>query len=170
MERPQFAGVVLVAIVVLAAVAGQAATTNIHVVNSGGSVPLCVKYWVPQQHVGGGCRELRPGQAWDIRASETWEGATMWALRGGCGGEACHTGPPNGVTQFQFTLNGFEGRDYYDLSIAAGFNMALAIKPTNAACTALSCLNVLHGSACQAGATKTCTHGSTDYNVNFSIA
>ena len=136
---------------------------KLEIVNEGKKKAVCAKYWVPS--VGGGCRELRAGQVWEMRASgPEWEGATMWAVRGSCGGEACHTGPPSGVTQFQFTLAGFENRDYYDLSIAAGFNAGVSVTPSNAACPSLSCLSL---SRCQAGATKTCPYASTDYRVTF---
>ena len=147
-------------------VASMCEATKIVVVNEG-EIEICAKYWVPgPKAAGGGCRELRPGQAWELVSMSPWEGATMWAVRGTCGGEACHTGPPSGVTQFQFTLSGFEARDYYDLSVAAGYNAGIAVRPTNQACAALSCMSLAHG-ACQAGSTKTCPYGSTDYRVTF---
>lgn len=142
---------------------------NLHVVNGGGAT-VCARYWVPNE-VGGGCRDLGPGQVWDVWATARWQSATMWASRGGCGGQPCNMGPPSGFTQFEFTLGGFDNKDYYDVSTLAGFNMGVSVIPTNGACPSQTCLAL---DRCQGAlpyaldATKACSYGSTDYTILFS--
>ncbi|MCO5598365.1 hypothetical protein L7F22_052460 [Adiantum nelumboides] len=144
--------------------------TLLHVVNGGG-IALCIKYWVPDVKIGGACRELAPNEVWEIEATPDWKASSMWALRGDCTtNQPCNTGPPSGVTQFEFTLGGFGGADYYDISTLVGFNMGISIQPSNINCTAQSCLSLDH---CEGAlpehltSTQTCPYGTTNYAITF---
>ncbi|KAH7440165.1 hypothetical protein KP509_04G094500 [Ceratopteris richardii] len=145
-----------------------AAATNVHVVNKTPNT-LCIKYWVPN-HIGGGCEELKPYEACDVGTTPEWSGATMWAIQGVCAGQACNTGPPSGVSQFEFTIDGFSGFDYYDVSIRAGFNVGISVQPTNPACPSQFCMGP---DQCQGmlpngpDQTRSCASGSTDYVVYY---
>ncbi|KAI5071239.1 hypothetical protein GOP47_0013490 [Adiantum capillus-veneris] len=142
--------------------------TSIHVVNNAART-ICAKYWVPNQ-IGGGCRELKPAQAWDLGTSGAWVAATMWAIEGSCAGQPCNTGPPAGVSQFEFTINGFSNFDYYDLSIRSGFNMGISVGPTNPACPSQFCRaqNQCDGMLPNGpDRTKSCASGSTDYVITY---
>ena len=142
--------------------------TNLHLVNYA-TKTICARYWVPNE-VGGGCKVLSPGQAWDVFATPTWRAATLWAIKDGCG--PCDTGPPTGVTQFEITIGGGWGNDYYDLSMLAGFNLGMKVTPSNFDCASQSCL-VPSPSACQGffpggpDRTNACRYGSSDYNIAF---
>lgn len=142
--------------------------TNVHVVNNAAST-ICAKYWVPNS-IGGGCRELKQWQACDFGVSPAWTAATIWAIVGSCAGQPCNTGPPTGVTQFEFTINGFSNLDYYDVSIRSGFNLGMMAGPTNSACPAQFCKTSDHCDGMVPNGpdrTKVCPYGSTDYVVTF---
>lgn len=147
-----------------------AKATNVHMVNGRGGT-ICAKYWVPNE-VGGGCRELGSGQAWDLGLTPRWRAATIWAMPGGCAGQPCNTGPPTGVTQFEITVAGGWNNDYYDISTLAGFNLGMRVSPTNANCPSQDC--PAPGSRCQGfvpsgpDRTAACRYGSTDYVILFS--
>ncbi|KAI5075621.1 hypothetical protein GOP47_0009697 [Adiantum capillus-veneris] len=149
--------------------AWQVEGTKLEVVN-GGMQRVCAKYWVPNE-VGGACSELGPGQKWDIGVTQRWRAATVWAIKGGCGGLHCNTGPPTGVTQFEITVGGGWNNDYYDVSTLAGFNVGLSVVPSNPTCPSQTCASQ---STCQgfvpAGPdrTKACRFGSSDYTLTFS--
>ncbi|MCO5597514.1 hypothetical protein L7F22_051592 [Adiantum nelumboides] len=145
-----------------------ASATNIHVVNNCPQT-ICAKYWVPSQ-VGGGCRELKPAQAWDVGTSAAWAAATMWAIQGSCAGQPCNTGPPTGVSQFEFTINGYSNFDYYDLSIRGGFNLGITVGPTNPVCPSQFCKAPYQCDGMLPNGpdrTKVCASGSTDYVVTY---
>lgn len=148
--------------------------TNLQVTNSCGYT-MCAKYWCPENGVGGGCSELGPGGSWNVAGTPAWSGATLWGIQGGCSGQACNTGPPSGVTQFEVTLDGgVSGLDNYDISVMAGFNVAMRATPTNNACPGVECAG-LTANLCSSGSypgntvneVKTCPYGSTDYNINL---
>ncbi|MCO5571275.1 hypothetical protein L7F22_025013 [Adiantum nelumboides] len=117
--------------------AWQVGATKIEVVNAG-MQNVCAKFWVPNE-VGGACRELGPGQTWEIGVTQRWRVATLWAIKGACGRSHCNTRPPTGVTQFEITMGGGLNNDYYNVSTLAGFNVGLSMVPSNPACPSQSC-------------------------------
>ncbi|KAH6557884.1 hypothetical protein KP509_28G024300 [Ceratopteris richardii] len=147
----------------------QATTVRLH---NGCSYTVCAKYWVPNSPIGGACSEQGPGGVWSVGVDGGWSAATMWAIANtGCGGQACNTGPPGGVTQFEFTIASSGGNDYYDVSSIAGYNIAMQVVPTNGACPTIICRGQ-DGGSCPSGyypggpdETKACPSGSTDYDV-----
>ena len=113
--------------------------------------------WAAAVPAGGG-RQLNLGQSWGLYVPPGTGRARIWARRGcsfdGSGRGRCQTGdcggllqckdygsPPN--TLAEFALNqGQNNLDYYDISVAAGFNVPMEFSPTsNHGCTR-TCHNV----------------------------
>ena len=96
----------------------------------------------------------------------------MWVITNtGCGCQACNIGPPSGVTQFEITVAGGGGNDYYDVSKIAGYNGAMKGVPTNSNCPVAECTTANTPSCYYTNdisATKACPTGSTDYDVYMS--
>ncbi|EIM91870.1 Osmotin thaumatin-like protein [Stereum hirsutum FP-91666 SS1] len=82
------------------------------------------------------------------------------------GGVNC-TGPSlTGPTIAQFTIDGFSSLDFFNPSVADGFNLVTTITPDSSCSTgAVSCTNAAgDGTGC--GDTSTCATG-TSYTVSF---
>ncbi|MCO5579935.1 hypothetical protein L7F22_033802 [Adiantum nelumboides] len=148
----------------------EAEATTVRLHNQCGTT-VCAKYWVPNSSIGGTCSEQGSGGTWSVGVGSGWTDANIWAVNGGCGGQACNGGPPSGVTQFEFTIAGFGGNDYYDVSSIAGYNFAMRVVPTNSGCATVVCRGQ-DGGSCPSGfypngpdATKACGTGTTDYDV-----
>ncbi|KAI5078531.1 hypothetical protein GOP47_0006202 [Adiantum capillus-veneris] len=171
--RPAMALLLLAACVIAVSVmrddmGGEAITVRFH--NQCGST-VCAKYWVPNSSIGGSCSEQGSGGTWTVGVDAGWSDANIWAINGGCSGQACNTGPPSGVTQFEFTIAGFGGNDYYDVSVLEGFNFGMRVVPTNGGCPSIICQGTT-AATCPSGfypggpdATKSCGTGTTDYDV-----
>ncbi|MCO5548012.1 hypothetical protein L7F22_001468 [Adiantum nelumboides] len=149
--------------------AAEATTVRVH--NQCGNT-VCAKYWVPNSSIGGGCSEQGSGGTWTVGVDGGWSAAVIWAITNtGCGGQACNTGPPGGVTLFEFVIAGSGGNDYYDVSTLSGYNIAMRVEPTNSGCPVIDCRGS-DAATCPTGyyeggpdATKACGTGSTDYDV-----
>ena len=146
--------------------------TIIRVVNTW-QTTICVQHWAPSP-ADGGCFDLAPGKSSNLlNPSSSTQNVTVWASLGSCSQvQPCNHGPPSDFTQFEFTLNGFQNFDYYDVSAAAGFNMGVSVFPTNSSCLSESCLTL---ESCKGAtkdnptnAVKSCLSGSSNYIVSFS--
>nr|AAR21072.1 PR5 allergen Jun r 3.2 precursor [Juniperus rigida] len=99
----------------------------------------------------GGGKRLDQGQTWTLNLAAGTASARFWG-RTGCtfdasGKGSCKTGDCGG--QLSCTVSGAvpatlaeytqSDQDYYDVSLVDGFNIPLAINPTNAQCTAPAC-------------------------------
>ncbi|KAI5065161.1 hypothetical protein GOP47_0019856 [Adiantum capillus-veneris] len=156
---------------IFAAVSNSFVDATVLTMVNGGGITLCIKYWVPNDKIGGGCRELAPSQVWNIEATSNWQASSMWAFRGDCHiHEPCNTGPPSGVTQFEFTIGGYGGFDYYDISTLVGFNMGISVQPTNTNCPSQNCVTLDHCEGAlpeNPNSTQTCPYGTTNYTITF---
>ncbi|KAA3460154.1 protein P21-like [Gossypium australe] len=97
----------------------------------------------------GGGRQLDHGQVWDLNVSSGVGGARIWA-RTGCefnesGQGKCQTGDCGGLLQCQgyglppntlaeYTLNQFDGMDFFDISLVDGFNVPMEFSPASGGC------------------------------------
>ncbi|WNI14862.1 thaumatin family protein [Actinacidiphila sp. ITFR-21] len=83
-----------------------------------------------------GGRRLQPGQSTSLTVGNSW-GGRIWG-RTGCAGDAsgscltgdCTTGcggPTTPTTLGEFTLNSFDGMDFYDVSMVDGSNLPMYI-------------------------------------------
>ncbi|MCO5591178.1 hypothetical protein L7F22_045159 [Adiantum nelumboides] len=145
----------------------EAATIRLH--NQCGTT-VCARSWVPNS-IGAHCSPQGAGSTWSVSVGAKWMDANIWAVTGGCGSQVCQRGPPSGVTQFEFTIAGFDGYDHYDVSTIAGFNFGMHVVPTNGGCPSIVCRG-RNAATCPSGyhpgvnsATKTCRTGTTDYHV-----
>lgn len=118
------------------------ATKKISVQNSCGSV---ITVGVLTNGVGGGGPEqsfdLTPGASNSFTKADLW-GGRVWA-RYSCSGSAgkdltnCGTpGAANPATLAEFFFKGFGGKDFYDISLVDGYNIAMAISPEGASSAA----------------------------------
>lgn len=78
--------------------------------------------------------DLTPGASNSFSKSDTW-GGRVWA-RNGCSGSAgkdlTHCGTPgasNPATLAEFFFKGYGGKDFYDISLVDGYNLAMTIAP-----------------------------------------
>ncbi|KAL8507085.1 hypothetical protein ACS0TY_017829 [Phlomoides rotata] len=133
-----------------------------------------------------GGRRIDPGQTWslDVNAgSQSWR---IWGRTGcnfdGSGRGSCGTGDCAGLlvcnpsvsgraplTLAEFSLNGANNLDYYDISVIDGFNIPMAFNPTNGNCPQLTCRDANCPDAYHQPndvKTKTCPSG-TNYNIVF---
>eukprot|EP00253_Pinus_taeda_P032386 PITA_32386 len=111
--------------------------------------------WAAGIPVGGG-QALAQGQSWSVEVPAGTSSGRFWG-RTGCsfnasGTGSCSTGDCGGVlsctlsgqppaTLAEYTLNGGNGQDSYDISLVDGFNLPLAITPSDSSCTAPKCQN-----------------------------
>ncbi|KAL6571247.1 hypothetical protein OROHE_002890 [Orobanche hederae] len=102
----------------------------------------------------GGGRRLDPGQTWSLYVNPGTSSAIIWGRtncnfdasgEGRCGSGDCAgvlecrvTGQPP-LTLAEYTLNGGNNLDYYDISVIDGFNIPMAFGSTNGGCTQLRC-------------------------------
>ncbi|KAL6574826.1 hypothetical protein OROMI_012111 [Orobanche minor] len=133
----------------------------------------------------GGGRRLDQGQSWNLFVNPGTSSAIIWG-RTNCNFDAsgrgsCETGDCAGVlecrltgkpplTLAEYTLNGGNNLDYYDISVIDGFNIPMGFSPTASGCPSLRCT----GPQCPDAylfpsdntKTKSCPSG-TDYRVVF---
>lgn len=111
------------------------ATRKISVQNSCGSV---ITVGVLTNGVGSPGPEqsfdLTPGASNSFTKTDSW-GGRLWA-RYGCSGSSgkdlTHCGTPgatNPATLAEFFFKGFGGKDFYDISLVDGYNLAMSISP-----------------------------------------
>ncbi|XP_058735943.1 thaumatin-like protein [Vicia villosa] len=96
----------------------------------------------------GGGRQLNSGQTWSIDIPAGISGQ-VWGRTGcsfdGSGRGSCQTGDCGGalsctlsgkspLTLAEFTLNGGNNQDYFDLSVIDGFNIPMQFGPTSNGC------------------------------------
>eukprot|EP00253_Pinus_taeda_P003474 PITA_03474 len=109
--------------------------------------------WAAGIPVGGG-KELAKGAAWSVEVPAGTRAGRFWG-RTGCSFDAsgkgsCSTGDCGGVlsctlsgksptTLVEYTLNGGNNQDFYDLSVIDGFNVPLSLTPSDGSCKALTC-------------------------------
>nr|AAV65287.1 thaumatin-like protein [Thuja occidentalis] len=102
----------------------------------------------------GGGKQLDQGQTWSVDVAAGTKGARFWGRTGcsfdGSGRGSCQTGDCGGqlsctlsgavpATLAEYSLNGNDNKDFYDVSLVDGFNVPLSINPTNTGCTAPAC-------------------------------
>ncbi|CAI5456585.1 unnamed protein product [Caenorhabditis angaria] len=94
----------------------------------------------PGNPAGGGF-ELKSGESRDIDVADSWTAGRIWARTGCDSNFNCETGfcrnseqcngaggvPP--VSLAEFTLNGWAGQDFYDVSLVDGYNLPVMILP-----------------------------------------
>lgn len=98
----------------------------------------------------GGGQRLDPGQTWPLNVPAGTASARIWPRTGctfdGSGRGSCQTGDCNGLLQCQvsgvppttlaeYTLNGNQNTDFFDLSLIDGFNVPMEFSPTSGGCT-----------------------------------
>eukprot|EP00253_Pinus_taeda_P019956 PITA_19956 len=109
--------------------------------------------WAAGIPVGGG-KALGQGQSWSVDVPAGTSSGRFWG-RTGCSFDAsgkgsCSTGDCGGVlsctlsgqsptTLVEYTLNGGNNQDFYDLSVIDGFNVPLSLTPSDGSCKALTC-------------------------------
>ena len=102
-----------------------------------------------------GTSNVGSGQSIDVGADDNWAGNF-------------NIGGPESLAEF--SLNEWEGKDFYDISLVDGFSTALQISPDNGDCATLTCF----GSPCDQGynfwnddtKTNSCS-GSPDYDITY---
>lgn len=134
----------------------------------------------------GGGFPLQPGTSTSFSAPSGWSGR-FWArtgcnfdasgngpcTTGDCGGSLKCTGggaPP--VSLAEFTLNGSDGKDFYDVSLVDGYNVGVGIKPSGGTgnCQYAGCVADLIGSCpaelqvVSAGAVVACKSACAAFN------
>ncbi|CAO3650465.1 unnamed protein product [Mucor hiemalis] len=78
--------------------------------------------------------DLTPGASNSFAKPDAW-GGRVWArysCSGSAGKDLTHCGTPgaaNPATLAEFFFNGFGGKDYYDISLVDGYNLAMSIAP-----------------------------------------
>ncbi|CAL5214758.1 unnamed protein product [Lathyrus oleraceus] len=97
----------------------------------------------------GGGRQLNSGQTWSIDIPAGTSSGRIWGRTGcnfdGSGRGSCQTGDCGGalscslsgqppLTLAEFTLNGGNNQDYFDLSVIDGFNIPMQFAPTSNGC------------------------------------
>ncbi|CAM6109527.1 unnamed protein product [Calypogeia fissa] len=67
---------------------------------------------------------LAGGQSQQMQVPSPWLGGVMWASE---------SANPNNAqaTQIEFTMGGFNGQDFYDISVVNAYNMPAKIQPTS---------------------------------------
>eukprot|EP00253_Pinus_taeda_P005169 PITA_05169 len=109
--------------------------------------------WAAGISVGGG-QALTQGQSWSVDVPAGTSAGRFWG-RTGCSFDAsgkgsCNTGDCGGLlscqaagrppaTLAEYTLNGANGRDTYDISLVDGFNLPLSITPSDSSCPTVDC-------------------------------
>eukprot|EP00253_Pinus_taeda_P021529 PITA_21529 len=109
--------------------------------------------WAAGIPVGGG-KALGQGETWSVDVPTGTSAGRFWG-RTSCSFDAsgqgkCNTGDCGGLlncqgsgqppaTLAEYTLNGGNNRDTYDISLVDGFNIPLSITPSDATCTAPTC-------------------------------
>lgn len=98
----------------------------------------------------GGGRQLNPGETWPLDVASGTQAARIWGRtecnfdssgRGRCQTGDCDSAlycqlsgqPP--ATLAEFTLNGANNWDYYDISVIDGFNVPMEFSPTSNGCS-----------------------------------
>ncbi|CAI8619369.1 unnamed protein product [Vicia faba] len=97
----------------------------------------------------GGGRQLNSGETWSIDIPAGTASGRVWGRTGcnfdGSGRGSCQTGDCGGAlscslsgqpptTLAEFTLNGGNNQDYFDLSVIDGFNIPMQFAPTSNGC------------------------------------
>ncbi|XP_022741393.1 thaumatin-like protein 1b [Durio zibethinus] len=107
---------------------------------------------------------LQPGESTSISAPTSWSGrlwgrtlctedssGKFYCLTGDCGSstlECAGAGAIPPATLAEFTLNGFGGLDFYDVSLVDGYNLPMMVTPhggTGGNCTSAGCAADLNG-------------------------
>ncbi|KAJ1406045.1 Thaumatin, conserved site [Sesbania bispinosa] len=133
----------------------------------------------------GGGRQLNSGETWSLDVAAGTQSGRIWGRTGcsfdGSGRGSCQTGDCGGAlsctlsgtpptTLAEFTLNGGNNQDYYDISVIDGFNVPMEFSPTSNGCTSLKCLADKCPDAYLYPTDDTKTHGcpsGTNYRVVF---
>ncbi|KAK9713236.1 hypothetical protein RND81_06G013600 [Saponaria officinalis] len=95
---------------------------------------------------------LNPGSTTVIPLPASWSGR-VWAqtgcITGPTGNFSCATGATPPATLAEFTLNGANGLDFYDVSLVDGYNLPLLVRPVGGSgnCSSAGCAEDLN-SAC----------------------
>jgi len=146
----------------------------------------------PGTLTGGGAAEgwaLQPGKSLELSRGAGWTGR-FWSrtgcnfdqsgsgrcATGDCGGLNCQGGGVPPVTLAEFTIAGYDGMDFYDVSLVDGFNLPLSIRPSGGRgrCAKSSCgadvnavcppdLKVVEGGATVACKSACTAFGSAEY-------
>ncbi|MQL88292.1 hypothetical protein Taro_020848 [Colocasia esculenta] len=108
----------------------------------------------------GGGSQLNPGQSWTIFVNAGTRGGRVWGRTGcsfdGSGRGSCQTGDCGGVlrctgagrpptTLAEYTLNGDNNRDFFDISLVDGFNVPMDFSPTSGGCRGIRCSADING-------------------------
>nr|AEE63251.1 unknown [Dendroctonus ponderosae] len=124
-------------------VCSQAATFNINN-KDGGPIWVGIQGNTGKEHLANGGFKLAQGESRSLTAADDW-GGRFWS-RTWCYEDEnnhCHTGdcgnkvecegaggtPP--ATLIEFTLQGYGGLDYYDISLVDGYNSMASVEPVN---------------------------------------
>ncbi|XP_021737326.1 pathogenesis-related protein 5-like [Chenopodium quinoa] len=112
--------------------------------------------------LGEGSLTLSPGSTIQVNPPAGWSGR-FWARTGcnfdasgagncstgDCGGLQCIGGGAPPVSLVEFTLNGADGQDFYDVSLVDGYNVGVGVKPTSTGtgkCQYAGCVDDLNAS------------------------
>ncbi|KAK9999140.1 hypothetical protein SO802_018743 [Lithocarpus litseifolius] len=112
--------------------------------------------------VPGGGRQINPGGTWSLEVSpnSVQSGNRIWArtecIFNGSGVGKCQTGDCGGLFQCQeygavpltlaeYSLDQFENKDFYDISLVDGFNVPMVFNPTSPECLGIDCTGDLNG-------------------------
>lgn len=139
--------------------------------------------WAAGTPVGGG-KELGQGRSWSVYVPAGTISGRFWG-RTGCyfdasGKGSCSTGDCGAVlrctlsgksptTLVEYTLNGGNNQDSYDLSVIDGFNVPLSLTPSDGSCYAPTCkMNQCPDAYLYPDdrKTHTCPSGA-NYNIKF---
>nr|QDZ06031.1 thaumatin-like protein [Pinus taeda] len=109
--------------------------------------------WPASLNPGGGAA-LQTGQIWTLNVPAGTAAGRIWG-RTGCtfdqsGSGSCATGDCGGqlvcqasgaipATLIEYTLNGNQNQDFYDMSLVDGFNLPASIAPSTSSCTTVTC-------------------------------
>nr|AAQ84890.1 PR-5 thaumatin-like protein [Pseudotsuga menziesii] len=136
--------------------------------------------WAAGIPVGGG-QALAQGQTWSVEVPAGTSAGRFWG-RTGCSFDAsgqgsCTTGNCGGVlnctgagqppaTLAEYTLNGSNNLDTYDISLVDGFNLPLSITPSNSSCPTVDCSsNVTANCPTQLQVAEGCNSACTALNT-----
>ncbi|KAJ9589771.1 hypothetical protein L9F63_027968, partial [Diploptera punctata] len=80
-----------------------------------------------------------------------------------------HSGDSGNPTLAEFSINSWNGLDFYDLSVIDGYNLPMKIIPANGGCPTVTCGSANCPDAYHYPTDDTKTHGcaTTDYTVEF---
>ncbi|XP_052201296.1 pathogenesis-related protein 5-like isoform X2 [Diospyros lotus] len=112
--------------------------------------------------LGDGGFELAPGATMQLPAPLGWSGrfwGRTWCnfdsagngncSTGDCGGLQCTGGGAPPVTLVEFTLNGVDNKDFYDVSLVDGYNVGMGVRPTGGGgtgdCQYAGCVSDVNG-------------------------